>query len=112
MILQGSGYYNEVLPPNTGEAISFAESCSTTAIEVKNGSNRLEQRRGVFLQNRSDVVILWGFSSSSCVIPLSAESTSGSGDGGRIFIDVGDQQSIYVKTASGSSKTLACAEIK
>lgn len=112
MTLLGSGYYNEVLPPNTGGSLSFTESTSTTALEVKGGSVRLSGRRGVYLKNRSDVVIYWGFTDSTCVIPLNAESSAGAGDGGEIWIDVGDNQPLWVLSASGSSKIIACAEVK
>jgi hypothetical protein len=107
--LSGSGYFNEVLPPNSGNAVSFEISASTTATEVKSGASRLAARRGVFIKNYSDTVMLWGFSDSSCYIPLEAETTGG--DGGQIWVDVGDNQSVYIKTVAGSGKTAACAEV-
>jgi len=108
----GSGYYCEVLPANSGNAVSFTISASTSATEVKASSNRLNGRRGVLLKNRSDVVVLWGFSSTTCYFPLEAESSTSSGDGGSAYVEVGDNQGLYIITASGSSKTVACAEVK
>jgi len=108
--VSGDGYFNEVKPPNSGNAVSFTESIGTTAVEVRSGASRLEKRRGVYLKNNSDTVMLWGFSNTTCYIPLAA-ITSG-GDGGEIWVDVGDQQAIWVQVAAGSGKELTAAEIK
>jgi hypothetical protein len=113
MELVGSGYFNEVIPPNTGNAASFTLSVgSVTATEVKASTNRLTDRRGVFIKNRSTVAILWGFSNSTAYNPLEGESASGAGNGGSIFIEVGDKQAVYVIAASGSGNTVSGAELK
>lgn len=110
--VNGSGYFSEILPPNSGLAVGFTVNASGSATEVKNGSNRLAGRRGIYLKNRSDVPVLWGYASDSCVFPLEAESSASAGDGGSIYIDVGDNQGVYVQASSGSGKTVACAEVK
>lgn len=109
--VDGSGAFTEVISPNTGESVSFTISSSTTATEVKNGSNRLSHRRGIYLQNQSAVVVKWGFSSSTCYNYLAPDSST-DGSGGQIWIDIGDNQAIYVQAASGSGNTVACCEIK
>jgi hypothetical protein len=91
-----------ILPFHT--ALSFTESVSTTATEVKQGASRMANRRGVYLRNQSDVTILWGFTSGTCVCELSIDDD--------IFIMAGDDLSVYVKASSGSSKQVGCIEIK
>lgn len=107
----GSGYFNEPLPPNSGNAVSFTISASTSATEVKSGSNRLDKRRGIYLQNQSDTVVKWGFSSSTCYNKLAAD-TDADGNGGHIWLDIGDNQAVYLQAESGSGKTVACNEVK
>lgn len=105
-----SGYYNEVLPPNSGGSVTDTITVTTTAQEIKSGSSRLSNRRGVYLQNQSTLTMLWGFDSTDCLMKL-APDTDTDGNGGTIWIDVGDNQPIYIKVASGSG-TLAFCEIK
>jgi hypothetical protein len=108
-----NSYYNEPLPPNQGASLSFEiTNLGTSAQEVKSGGSRLSGRRGVFIKNRSDVVLKWGFSDTTCTFPLYSESGSALGDGGEIWIDVGDKQAIWIKTVSGSNKTFSGGEIK
>lgn len=86
----------------------------TTPVEVCFNGTKLNGRRGVYLKNTSVVVLYWGFSSTAAnvVFPLAAESVAGKGDGGDIWIDVGDAQAIYIKAASGSTNTAAIGELK
>lgn len=102
-----------VEPINSGEAVSGSlTSIGTSAVEVKIGSARLLGRRGVYIKNTSTAVLLWGYTSGACVFPLSKETAAGDGTGGDIWIDVGDQQPVYIKAASGSSNTAAIGELK
>uniref|UniRef100_A0A832I8X7 Uncharacterized protein n=1 Tax=Eiseniibacteriota bacterium TaxID=2212470 RepID=A0A832I8X7_UNCEI len=100
-------------PINEGASLAKSlSSIGSSATEVKHGSNRLTDRRGVYIKNTSTVVLLWGFASDACVFPLSKETAAGDGTGGDIWIDVGDQQPVYIKAASGSSNTAAIGELK
>jgi|SRR5882672_1552368 len=83
-----------------------------TAVLLAVNSVNLHGRKGLYIKNTSDVVLLWGFSSTSCIIPLATESAPGKADGGDIWIDVGENQNVYILAISGSSKTAALAELR
>jgi hypothetical protein len=92
-----------LLPFGTG-SLSFTESLSTTATEVKSGASALDQRKAVYIRNQSDVKVLWGFSSGTCYCELDIDDD--------IVIYAGADLTVYCKAASGSSKTIGCAELK
>ena len=103
----------EINPINEGQCLGLSlGSIGVSAIEIKVGTSRVSDRRGVYIKNTTDVVLKWGFDSATCVFPLTAESSVGKGDGGDIWIDVGDQQPLYIVAVSGSGKTAAIAELR
>ena len=103
----------DVAPINDGQSASGSLSgIGSSAVAIRVGSGNLLGRRGLYIKNTSDVVLKWGFTTITCVAPLAAETAAGKGDGGEIWIDVGEAQDIFILAVSGSGKTAAIAELR
>ena len=96
---------------NDGACVSGSLTLSTSAVEAKVGTARVKGRRGVYIKNTSTIVQKWGFSSTTCVHPLTAETASADGKGGDIWIDVGDNQAVFIVAVSGTP-TASVSELK
>ena len=101
----------KTLPIDGSSSVSGTIAPTTTAAAIQVSGSPLAGRRGVFFQNESTVVLLWGFSANKCVHSLSACTASADGKGGSQWIDVTENATLYVKTA-GDTGSLSVSEIK
>lgn len=85
---------------NAGTGVQGALTVGTSAVEVKVGGSRLEGRKSVTVQNESNSIIYWGYTSG-------VTTASGTPIQKKQFMSwaVGDNQTIYLIAGSAGNNT-------